>query len=134
MAEQLTAEQQAFIHENAFVGVITTLREDGSPHTTVVWVDGRDGVSFNTARGNAKEGHLQADPRLSLTVVDPGNAWHWVSVDGTATLTDEGADDQIDALAKKYLDKDSYPFHDAAETRVSVKLAIENVDSAGFGG
>jgi len=55
MAEQLTAEQQAFIDENAFVGVVTTLREDGSPHTTVVWVDGRDGVSFNAARGNAKE-------------------------------------------------------------------------------
>ena len=79
MAEQLTAEQQHSSHENAFVGVVTTLREDGSPHTTVVWVDvGDDGVSFNTARGNAKDEHLQADPRVSLMVVDPGNAWHWV--------------------------------------------------------
>ena len=124
----------AFIHENAFVGVVTTLREDGSPHTTVVWVDGRDGVSFNTARGNAQDEHLQADPRVSLMVVDPGNAWHWVSVDGTATLTEDGADAQIDALAKKYLDKDSYPFRNPAETRVTVKLAIENVDATGFDG
>ena len=134
MAETLTSAQQAFLDDNPFVGVVTTLREDGSPHTTVVWVDARDGVAFNTARGNAKDEHLQADARLSLIVVDPGNPWHWVSVDGTATLTEEGADDQIDALAKKYLDKDSYPFRDPAETRVTVKLAIENVDSTGFDG
>ena len=134
MADTLTAEQQAFLDENPFVGVVTTLRADGSPHTTAVWVDASDGVSFNTARGNAKDEHLQADPRVSLMVVDPGDPWHWVSVDGTATMTEEGADAQIDALAKKYLGKDSYPFRDPAETRVTVKLAIENVDSTGFDG
>ena len=36
--------------ENPFVGVVTTLRRDGSPQSTVVWVDvDDDGVSFNTA-------------------------------------------------------------------------------------
>ncbi len=134
MAETLTQDQQAFLRDNAFVGVITTLREDGSPHTTVVWVDGRDGVSFNTARGRAKEEHLSADPRLSLTMVDPGDPWKWVSVDGTATLTEDGADQQIDDLAFKYLGKETYPFRSADETRVTAKIAVENVDSAGFDG
>jgi PPOX class probable F420-dependent enzyme len=134
MVETLTPAQQAFIDDNPFVGVVTTLREDGSPHATVVWVDGRDGVSFNTARGNAKDEHLQTDARLSLMVVDPGNPWHWVSISGTGTITEDGADAHIDALAKKYLGKDSYPWHDPAKTRITVRVAIERVDSTGFDG
>ena len=35
MADTLTPDQH-FLRDNAFVGVVTTLREDGSPHSTVV--------------------------------------------------------------------------------------------------
>ena len=132
MADTLTPAQQEFLRDNPFVGVVTTLREDGSPHSTVVWVDGRDGVSFNTFRGGAKEEHLAADPRVSLLVVDPGNPWRWVSVDGTATVTEDGADAQIDALAFKYLGKESYPWRRADQTRVTVAIAVERVDSVGL--
>ena len=128
------AEQQAFLDDNPFPGVVTTLRKDGSPHTTVVWVDARDGVAFNTKKGNAKDEQLRVDPRLSLIVVNPQNPWHWVAVEGTATITEEGADAQIDALAKKYIGKDTYPWHNPAETRVTVNVAIEHVDSTGFDG
>ncbi len=134
MPDALTAEQQAFLDDNPFPGVVTTLRKDGSPHTTVVWVDARDGVAFNTKKGNAKDEQLRADPRLSLIVVNPQNPWHWVAVEGTATITEEGADAQIDALAKKYIGKDTYPWHNPAETRVTVNVAIEHVDSTGFDG
>ena len=48
---KLTDEQRQFL-EQPFVGTATTLREDGSPHSTIVWVDLEDGVvSFNTATG-----------------------------------------------------------------------------------
>ncbi len=43
-----------------------------------------------------------------------------MEIQGTATLTEDGADDFIDALAKKYLDKDSYPFRTPDEKRVTV--------------
>ena len=132
MAETLTQDQQAFLRDNAFVGVVTTLREDGSPRSTVVWVDGRDGVAFNTFRGGAKEEHLAADPRASLLMVDPGSPWRWVSEDGAATVTEDGADAQIDDLAFKYLGKESYPFRKPDQTRVTVRLAIEHVDSVGL--
>ena len=46
----LKEKERRFLDENPFVGVVTTLRADGSPHSTVVWVDVEDGkVSFNTA-------------------------------------------------------------------------------------
>jgi PPOX class probable F420-dependent enzyme len=131
----LDSKQKQFLDENPFVGSATTLRKDGSPHTTVVWVDTEDGkVSFNTARGRAKERHIARDPRVSLLVVDPNDPYRWVSVSGRATLTEEGADPQIDKLAKKYLDKDEYPWRDPEQTRVKVVIEPEQVDAAGFDG
>ncbi len=130
---KLKDKERKFLAENPYVGIATTLREDGSPHSTVVWVDVEDGkVSFNTARGRAKPRHLERDPRASLLVVDPNNAFKWVAVSGPAELTEEGADAQIDKLAKKYLGKDKYPWRNPEETRVKVLIEPEKVDATGF--
>lgn len=128
----LTDKHREFL-ANPFVGGVTTLRPDGSPHTTIVWVDSEDGhVVFNTARGRAKERYLKQDPRASLIVVDPGDAYRWLSVSGHVDLTEEGADAHIDKLAKKYLGKDVYPWHSADQTRVIVRVTPEKIDSSGL--
>ncbi|GGL54115.1 TIGR03618 family F420-dependent PPOX class oxidoreductase [Planomonospora parontospora] len=109
-------------------GWVTTLRPDGSLHSTVVWVDvDGDDVVFNTAVGRAKERHLRADPRVSVSVLDPQDAFHLVSVSGTARLEQEGADAVIDRLAKKYLNVDSYPYRQPGEQRITVRVAPEQV-------
>jgi PPOX class probable F420-dependent enzyme len=131
---RLTDEQAAFLRDNAYYGVLTTLRQDGSPHATVVWVDVDDKGTpgFNTARGRAKPRHIERDPRVTLTVVNPADGYQWLSVTGTASLVDEGADAQIDKLAKKYLDADSYPFRKPDERRVSVPIEPEKVEAHGI--
>ncbi len=130
---KITPEERQFLDENPFVGVATTLRDDGSPHSTIVWVDVEDGrVSFNTALGRAKPRHIERDPRVSILVVDPEDSYRWVAVSGHAELTEEGADAQIDKLAKKYMDADTYPWRKATETRVKVLIDPEQVDSYGF--
>ncbi len=130
---KLGQKERQFLNENPYVGIATTLREDGSPHPTVVWVDVENGsVSFNTARGRAKERHLARDPRAALLVIDPANTYKWVAVSGHAELTEDGADPQIDKLAKKYLGKDEYPWRSPDETRVKVLITPEKVDTAGF--
>ena len=129
----LKDKQRQFLDENPYVGVVTTLRDDGSPHSTVVWVDVEDGkVSFNTARGRAKPEHLEHDPRASLIVVDPNDSYKWVAVSGHAEMTEEGADAQIDKLAKKYIGKDAYPWRKPTETRLKVLIEPEKVDASGF--
>jgi PPOX class probable F420-dependent enzyme len=130
---RLTEKQREFL-QNPFVGTITDLRPDGSPHTTVVWVDvdGDGGVSFNTAYGRAKPTYIAGDSRVSLTVVDPADPYRWLSVSGKATLVDEGADDHIDRLAKKYIGADTYPFRQPGERRVTVRIAVEKIDSRGL--
>ena len=128
----LTDQQRTFL-EQPFVGEATTLRGDGSPHSTVVWVDvDTEFVMFNTAVGRAKERHLRKDPRVSLIVVDPGNAYKWVSVSGEAELTVDGADAQIDKLAKKYLGEDEYPWRNPEEQRISVRITPQHVDAYGL--
>jgi PPOX class probable F420-dependent enzyme len=128
----LTDKQREFLKQ-PYVGELTTLRGDGSPHSTVVWVDtDTDSVGFNTVVGRAKERHLRRDPRLSLIVVDPGNAYKWISISGEAELTTEGADAQIDKLAKKYLGEDEYPWRNPQEQRISVRIRPEHIDSYGL--
>jgi PPOX class probable F420-dependent enzyme len=128
----LTDEQKEFLR-NPFVGVATTLRSDGSPHSTVVWVDAADGsIEFNTAYGRAKPRHLEHDPRMSLTVVDPDDDYRWLSVSGHAELVEEGADEQIDRLARKYLGQDEYPFRKPGERRVTVRVIPDRIEAYGL--
>ena len=130
---KLGEKQRSFLDENPFVGTVTTLRADGSPHSTIVWVDVDDGkVSFNTARGRAKTEHLDKDPRASLLVVDPNNTYKWVAVSGPAEVTESGADAQIDKLAKKYLGKDEYPWRKPEEQRINVRIRPDRVETTGL--
>jgi nitroimidazol reductase NimA-like FMN-containing flavoprotein (pyridoxamine 5'-phosphate oxidase superfamily) len=75
--------------------------------------------------------YLEHDPRASVLVVDPNDAYRGVAVSGHAELADD-ADEQIDKLAKKHIDPDSYRWRNPNEQRVSVWIAVEKVDSAGF--
>ena len=131
---KLSDKQKQFL-EQPFVGVATTLREDGSPHATIVWVDVDDGVvSFNTETGRAKPAHLQKDPRASVLVVDPNDSHKWVSVDGPAEMSTDGADAQIDKLAKKYLDADEYPWRNPEQQRLKVRITPEHITAEGLDG
>jgi PPOX class probable F420-dependent enzyme len=128
----LTERQRAFLEE-PFYGAVTTLRADGSPHTTVVWVDvDDDGMMFNTAAGRAKVRHLQRDPRVSLIVIDSHDPYRWLSVSGHAEITTEDADEQIDKLAKKYLGKDEYTSRKPGEQRVTARIHAEHIEAYGL--
>jgi PPOX class probable F420-dependent enzyme len=129
---KLTEKQRSFVHDNPFPAVVTTLRKDGTPHSTIVWIDDADGdLLFNTAEGRAKPRELREDPRVSVTIVDPSDMYKWLSVSGRAELSTEGAREQIDKLSKKYLDKDEYPWYQG-EQRVNVRIKPEKVDSSGL--
>jgi len=128
------SEKQADLFRGKNWGTVVTLRKDGSPHATPVWID-TDGehVLFNTAVGRAKERHIRRDPRVSVTVLPAENQQDgYVSVTGTAEIVEEGAFDHIDKLAKKYLDQDKYPYLQEGEQRVIVRVTPDKVDSMGF--
>jgi PPOX class probable F420-dependent enzyme len=128
----LTKEQADLLRGRNWA-TVTTLRADGSPHATPVWID-TDGehVLFNTAVGRAKERELRRDPRVAVTVLPADDQQSgYVSVTGTAELSEDGAREHIDKLAKKYLGVDEYPYLQPGERRIIVKVTPERVDSQG---
>jgi PPOX class probable F420-dependent enzyme len=127
----LNEAQKAFLRAG-HLAVVTTLRADGSPHSTPVWIDceGED-VLFNTARGRAKERHLLRDARVSVATTDCCDFDRWLVVDGHATLVDEGADEHIQALADRY--QGGEPVESSPDApRVIVRIRPERIEHDGL--
>lgn len=84
-------------------GVLTTLRGDGQPHSSLVWVDD-DGLCarVNTTLQRQQGRNLLANPKVSLLVVDPENTARFIQIRGDAELTEDGAMEHLDALTRQY--------------------------------
>ena len=114
-------------------GSFTTLMPDGSPQTTPVWVDFENGkVLVNTALGRQKDKNVRRDPRVTVTLIDPDNPYRYLEIRGRVNeVTQNGAGKHIDKMAKKYLDKDKYPFARPGEQRVLIKITPEHFGTQG---
>ena len=112
---------------------LATLKPDGSPQVTPVWVD-FDGahVIVNTARGRVKAKNLAREPRVALSIADPENPYRYLGIQGRVVeMTEKGGDAHIDKMAKKYLGKDSYPFRKPGEVRIVVRIEPDKVHTNG---
>lgn len=119
-------DKKSFVH-------LATMMQDGSPQVSPVWVD-YDGehIVVNSAKGRVKDRNMRANDRVALSATDPDNPYRALMVRGRiAKITEEGADEHIDKLAKKYLDKDKYPLRTPDEVRV--KYYIEPLKVATMG-
>ncbi|RDI52155.1 PPOX class F420-dependent oxidoreductase [Nocardia mexicana] len=86
---------------------VATLNADGSPHTSVVWLDADDGaVVFSTTTNRRKGRNLARDPRVSLTVIDAENPYRTVDIAGIAELIDDPEKTLPMRLSHKYVDAD----------------------------
>jgi PPOX class probable F420-dependent enzyme len=118
--------------KKAFASLVT-LMPSGSPQVTPTWCD-YDGqnVLINSARGRQKDRNMKRDPRVALSILDPENPYRYMEIRGTVVeITENGADDHINRMAKKYLDKDLYPLRKAGEVRVIYKIQPQRVLTRG---
>lgn len=108
---------------------VSTLMEDGAPQVSPVWIDEEDGmVLINTAEGRLKTRNLRRDPRVAISVTNPENPYESLLIRGRATeLTQDEADEHVDALAKRYMGVDEYPLRQPGEERVIVRVEPEKV-------
>jgi PPOX class probable F420-dependent enzyme len=112
---------------------LATLMPDGTPQSSPVWID-RDGdkLVVNTARGRVKDENMSRDSRVAISVTDPENPYRTLMIRGKVVKgTEEGADAHIDAMAKKYLGKETYPFRGPGEVRVMYFIEPTSVSSWG---
>ena len=79
-----TPGQASFLHDEPNVAVVAALRPDGTPHQTVTWID-YDGehvlVNLNTWRTKLR--YLEADPRVSVLVVDRNDPFRRIRIEAT---------------------------------------------------
>ena len=132
MPEPIPANFRDLFSKPAFAS-LATLMPDGRPQVTPVWCD-FDGtfVIFNTARGRQKDRNIRRDPRVALSILDPDNAYRYLEIRGRVIeITEQGADEHIDKLAKKYLGVDKYPRRQPGEVRLIVKVLPERVRTMG---
>jgi PPOX class probable F420-dependent enzyme len=105
--------------------VMATVAADGRPVTVATWYlledDGRVLLGLDAERARLK--HLQADPRVSLTVLARDDWYTHVSLQGrVGPITDDVGLADIDRLARHYTGAD-YPSRE--RRRVSTRVEIE---------
>jgi PPOX class probable F420-dependent enzyme len=118
--------------QNSVHGVLTTVMPDGTPQSSIVWVD-YDGecVLINTTLERQKGRNMRANPKVAVLVIDPKNSSRWIQVRGRVVeLAMEGAEAHADMLTRRYCPgkehfyRDIYPVEQKQkETRVIARIA-----------
>jgi PPOX class probable F420-dependent enzyme len=108
--------------------VLTTIGQDGTLHSAIVWCSLEDGsIAVNSALGRRWPTDLERDPRVTVLVWEQDDPYHYAEVRGRATATREGADAHIDLLAKKYTGADEFGGRRPGEERIKFVIAPERV-------
>jgi PPOX class probable F420-dependent enzyme len=131
MSASIPSQYLDLLQKPAFAN-LTTLMPDGSPQVSPVWCD-FDGthVIVNSAKNRQKDRNMRRDPRVALAIVDPQNPYRYLQVRGkVTTVTETGADDNIEKLSQKYLGR-AYPFRQPGEVRVLYRIEPEHASGAG---
>lgn len=106
---EIPASARAVI-ESGRLAHFVTVNADGSPHVTIVWVglDGDD-IVIGKLMADRKVANIRRDPRVSLSIEADGDhmgmQFHLV-VEGTAEITEGGAPQLLQELARTYVGPD----------------------------
>lgn len=107
---------------------LTTLFPDGRPQTQMMWVDADDDyVLINTEVHRAKYKNTVHDPRVTVTIIDASNPYHYAEVRGRVAevVRGEAALLHINTVSRKYTGADyANPIQ---SERVILKIVPEQV-------
>lgn len=117
LADMLAWESKALAH-------IATIGPDGGPQSSPVWFDWEDNqLTVSLYDSSQKMKNLQRDPRLSVSIVDPANAYRYVEIRGVAVGFEPDTELVfITKMAGKYLGLDHYPWHEEGQVEVTVTI------------
>jgi PPOX class probable F420-dependent enzyme len=110
LLEGLSAEAHRLLESDA-VATVVTLDADGSPHISAAWIGvEEDEVVIGTLNDQRKLRNLRRDPRIALSIQsDRINEWglrEYLVLHGTARITEGGAPELLQRLARTYLGPD----------------------------
>ncbi len=122
--------------------VLAVIGDTGRANLTPVWFDYEGNtVLLNLATHRKKVDWLRADPQATFLLMNPQNAYHWMSI--KATVVREVSEDdpeegprvteQLNKIFKKYVGGDTYALRDPSieERRILFELDVDAVATFG---
>lgn len=108
---------------------LATVRGDGRPHVTPVWIDHEGGdLLVNVRVDRVKAANLRRRRVAAISVVDPENPYRYLTVTGEVTgWTEEGWQEHMNSLALRYMGLPSYPWFFAGERRLIFRITPRRV-------
>jgi PPOX class probable F420-dependent enzyme len=126
-------EDYADLLETTALAHVATIGPKGEPQNNPVWFDW-DGsyLKFSQTTTRQKYRNLRRDERIALSIVDPENPYRYLEVRGTAVRVEEDPKNEfIDAMAKKYMGVEEYPYHRPGDERLVVYVKPEHTTQMG---
>ncbi len=120
------------LHTTALAHV-ATIGPNGEPQNNPVWFDW-DGehLLFSQTKNRQKYRNVRREPRVAISIVDPANPYRYLEIRGKVVRIDEDQNNAfINAMAKKYINQNVYPWHNAGDERVVVIIEPEHVTKMG---
>jgi PPOX class probable F420-dependent enzyme len=117
------------------LAVLGTVSPKGQPQVTPVWFLYENGhILVNTSKGRVKLRNVEANPAVTVTVVDQDNPYRYVQIQGTVVGFDrKNGDRDINRLSQRYRGRPyQYPPTDAPEHRVSLLIQPLRAHTMGF--
>lgn len=117
--------------------ILSEHNPDGSIHSTIVWYiyyPKKNEFKVSITSPRIKYRNLKKDPSLTFVIPNTDNMYQYVQVQGKVTdFTKKGGHDFIDKEAKRYMDKDTYPYDpERKEDRVTLTITPKKFFSVGF--
>jgi PPOX class probable F420-dependent enzyme len=134
--DRLSTSALDLLASNA-VATVATLQQDGSAHLSLAWVgiEG-DEIVFGTLNDQRKLRNLRRDPRIALTIQsEHSNDWglrEYLVLYGTARITEGGAPELLQHLARTYLGPDVvFPAMPDPPAGYVVRMRVDRVGGVG---
>lgn len=119
--------------ETTALANVATIGPDGEPQVNPVWFswDGEH-LLFSQTKTRQKYRNIGREPRIAVSIVDPTNPFRYLEIRGTVAHIEEDPNlDFINAMAKKYMGMDKYPYHQPSDERIVVHVEPEHTTQMG---
>jgi PPOX class probable F420-dependent enzyme len=122
--------------------IVAVISPSGRANLTPVWFDyAGDTVLLNLATHRKKVEWLRNNPQATFLLMNPENAYHWLSIKATVSreipeddpVEGKRVTEQLNYIFKKYTGGDEYALRDPSfeERRVLFELKVDSVATFG---
>jgi PPOX class probable F420-dependent enzyme len=115
--------------ESDALGHLATVRANGTPHVTPVWVDhDGDAVLVNVRLDRVKAANMRERPDVAISIVDPRNPYRYLAITGrVVSRSEDGWQEHMNKLAHRYMKVDRYPWFFPGEQRAIFRIVPTHV-------